>query len=137
MTPRDIPLMQPLRIDVRTEGLAARAVTVEIRSLNMDMGLNRTPLVATGNGHWRGETILPICSQRTMEWEAAVRGLGWPYHLGQLLCYRAQVELLEGRPDAARDALEEAATIASELGISSEASLMRMIEEIRGMIVGK
>lgn len=73
ITPREIPLMQPLQLDVRTEGLAAKAVTVEIRGLNMDMGLNRTPLVQDGDGHWRGETILPICSQRTMEWEAAVR----------------------------------------------------------------
>lgn len=71
--PADIPLMQPLRLTVVAEGLAERAVQVEIRGLNMEMGLNRTSLTRTPGGLWEGETILPICSQRRMSWEAAVR----------------------------------------------------------------
>lgn len=71
--PREIPLMQPLRLRVQTDGVPARSVTVEIRGLNMDMGLNRTELTQTAAGRWEGETILPVCSQRRMEWEAAVR----------------------------------------------------------------
>jgi hypothetical protein len=39
----------------------------------MDMGLNRTLLQGIQDGRWEGETILPICSQRRMQWEAAVR----------------------------------------------------------------
>jgi len=73
IAPSDIPLMKTLRLAVVTEGLAARDATVEIRGLNMDMGLNRTVLSRTDAGRWEGETILPICSQRRMEWEAAVR----------------------------------------------------------------
>jgi len=73
ITPHEIPLMQPLRLVLETKGLTVRGVEVEIRGLNMDMGLNRTVLVQTADGHWEGETILPVCSQRTMEWEAAVR----------------------------------------------------------------
>ena len=46
---------------------------VEIRGLNMEMGLNRTQLTPIGEGSWAGETILPVCSQRRMEWEAAVQ----------------------------------------------------------------
>ena len=74
--PRTIPLMQPLRLEVTTEGMGADEVLVEIRGLNMDMGLNRTRLQRAADGRWRGETILPICSQTRMHWEAAVRLTG-------------------------------------------------------------
>ena len=71
--PATIPLMQSLQLVVRTEGLDVDAAHVEIRGLNMDMGLNRTRLEQVSAGDWRGETILPICSQRRMLWEAAVQ----------------------------------------------------------------
>lgn len=73
IVPNAIPLMQPLKLQVQTEGLAVRGVVVEIRGLNMDMGLNRTQLAPAGADRWDGETILPICSQNRMNWEAAVR----------------------------------------------------------------
>lgn len=73
ITPREIPLMQPLRLMVEAADPAVRAVAVEIRGLNMDMGLNRTALVQVAPGRWEGETILPVCSRREMSWEAAVR----------------------------------------------------------------
>lgn len=73
ITPREIPLMQRLHLLLEVEGLAVRAATVEIRGLNMDMGLNRTSLGQTAPGRWEGETILPMCSQRRMAWEAAVQ----------------------------------------------------------------
>jgi hypothetical protein len=71
--PPDIPLMQTLDLRVRVEGFGPRAVAVEIRGLNMDMGLNRTLLEPVGEGDWRGQTILPICTLRRMDWEAVVR----------------------------------------------------------------
>jgi hypothetical protein len=71
--PPDIPLMQTLDLEVSVEGLAPRAVAVEIHGLNMDMGLNRTLLEPVGEGTWRGQTILPICTLRRMDWEAVVR----------------------------------------------------------------
>lgn len=70
--PPQVPLMQPLRLIVDLEDNEASAVHVAVRGLNMDMGLNRTSLHRAGPGRWVGETILPICSQRRMEWEAAV-----------------------------------------------------------------
>lgn len=73
ISPREIPLMQTLGLLVSTEGVAIDAVVVEIRGLNMAMGLNRTGLIQAGEGLWSGETILPLCSQRAMEWEAAVQ----------------------------------------------------------------
>jgi len=71
--PAAIPLMQSLTLTVSIEELAADAVAVDIRGLNMDMGLNRTRLRQSDSGRWQGETILPICSQRRMEWEAQVQ----------------------------------------------------------------
>jgi hypothetical protein len=73
ITPTTIPLMQPLKLLVEVDGPAVQRVSVEIRGLNMDMGLNRNRLVQARRGLWEGETILPVCSQRTMRWEAAVR----------------------------------------------------------------
>lgn len=73
IAPAEIPLMETLVLEVGTHGLPADAVMVEIRGLNMDMGLNRTALHRTGDQVWRGETILPVCSQRRMDWEAAVQ----------------------------------------------------------------
>ena len=73
ITPSTIPLMETLRLDVEIQGLVAEEVVVEIRGLNMNMGLNRTLLTPAAQGRWTGETILPLCSQRSMEWEAAVR----------------------------------------------------------------
>ena len=71
--PSALPLMQPLQLEVRLGGAEADAVRVDVRGLNMDMGLNLTRLQRVAPGTWRGETILPICSQRRMEWEAAVQ----------------------------------------------------------------
>ena len=71
--PQPVPLMRPLQLAVEVVGLDARGVAVEIRGLNMDMGLNRTLLAKSHTGRWKGETILPLCSQRLMEWEAGVR----------------------------------------------------------------
>ena len=44
MPPVRFPLMQPLRLSVVTDGLTVDEISVEIRGLNMDMGLNRTRL---------------------------------------------------------------------------------------------
>ncbi len=71
--PKQIPLMQRLRLDVGVDGSTPEAITVEIVGLNMDMGLNRTRLALVSPGHWSGETILPICSRARMDWEAQVR----------------------------------------------------------------
>jgi hypothetical protein len=70
--PGKIPLMETLSVTVQLEAIDATGVLVDIKGLNMDMGLNRIRLSRSNAGEWRGETILPVCSQRRMEWEAAV-----------------------------------------------------------------
>jgi hypothetical protein len=73
ISPAAIPLMKTLTLRVETEGFEPTDVAVDIRGLNMDMGLNRTVLQKDEKVAWEGETILPVCSQRRMEWEAAVQ----------------------------------------------------------------
>lgn len=72
LSPRPVPLMQPVRVRVSLTGSSLRPVFLEISGLNMEMGVNRVALKADGNGLWRGETIIPICSQRQMHWRAAL-----------------------------------------------------------------
>ncbi len=73
VVPQTLPLMQPLRLRVSADGLVPHGIQVEVRGLNMDMGLNRTRLARSVEGWWEGQTVLPVCSQRRMQWEAAVR----------------------------------------------------------------
>jgi len=72
ITPRPIPLMQPLSVVARVSDSRLQPSRLDITGLNMEMGLNRTKLVLQQAGQWQGETILPICSQRRMHWQAAL-----------------------------------------------------------------
>lgn len=72
LTPRPVPLMKPLNVEARARDTDLQAIRLDITGLNMEMGLNRTDLVDTGGGAWTGETILPVCSQRRMHWQAAL-----------------------------------------------------------------
>ena len=64
LSPRPVPLMKPLQVEARVKGSDLGALRVDITGLNMEMGLNRTELAIAEENVWRGETILPICSQR-------------------------------------------------------------------------
>jgi hypothetical protein len=72
VTPNPIPLMKPLSVEVSVSGSDLKPASLDITGLNMNMGLNRTPLLADGPNTWRGETVLPICTQRRMHWQAAL-----------------------------------------------------------------
>jgi len=72
ITPVPIPLMQPLQVEVKVQNSQLTPLQLDITGLNMEMGLNRTRLEPGAPGHWSGETILPICSQRRMHWQAAL-----------------------------------------------------------------
>lgn len=70
--PSPIPLMKPLSVKVVLSGSELIPESLDITGLNMNMGLNRTPLLSGDDGAWHGETILPICSQRRMHWQATL-----------------------------------------------------------------
>ncbi len=72
ITPRPIPLVAPLKLRVRLEGVEARRVEVDFAGLNMNMGYNRPRLKRAGAGVFEGEGYLPVCIRRHMEWEAQV-----------------------------------------------------------------
>ncbi len=70
--PETLPLIQPLKLEVRLEGIEARGVEVDFTGLGMHMGFNRPSLRQTGEGRFSGEGVLPVCVRKAMEWEARV-----------------------------------------------------------------
>ena len=50
----------------------AETVEVDLQGLDMNMGFNRPKLASLGDGHFRGEGMLPVCVRDAMEWEAKV-----------------------------------------------------------------
>jgi len=72
MSPHPVPLMQPVGISVQVANTSLVPAYVEITGLNMEMGVNRVPLRRNAEGAWVGETIIPVCSQRHMQWQAAL-----------------------------------------------------------------
>jgi len=74
--PRQIPLLQPLSLRIRLQGLEAQAVGVEITGVNMDMGYNRLELERQDDGSYLGDGVLPVCTHRKMIWQALVVVVG-------------------------------------------------------------
>lgn len=72
VTPRPIPLVTPIAVEVRLDGLNAGAVEVDFHSPDMYMGYNRRPLTAQGDGRYRGRAVLPVCVRDRMRWELQV-----------------------------------------------------------------
>ncbi len=72
VTPRSLPLLQPLQLEVRLQGGSAEKVVVDINGVGMNMGLNRVELQTQGNGLYRGNTSLSVCVRDLMAWEAKV-----------------------------------------------------------------
>lgn len=97
VTPADLPLLTPLEWRVSLDQIKAKQVVLDIVGLNMDMGYNRTALVAEQvvveqaaqstqsqvfasndlvdevsdqSQVFRGQALLPICTLDTMQWEA-------------------------------------------------------------------
>lgn len=72
ITPRPIPYLQALTVEVSTTGIEARKVEVDFAGASMNMGYNRTQLAAAGSGRHSGETSLPVCVSGGMTWIATV-----------------------------------------------------------------
>ncbi len=70
--PRDIPVVKPLVLNVKLEGLAASSVEVDFQGTDMNMGFNRAPLQPAGADRFSGGGMLPVCVRYAMEWEAKV-----------------------------------------------------------------
>jgi hypothetical protein len=70
--PQSIPVVTPLRLAVRIEGLDARRVEVDFAGVDMNMGYNRVALQQIDAGHYEGQGTLPVCVRDRMDWEARV-----------------------------------------------------------------
>lgn len=67
-----IEALEILPLDVNIEGIEATAVTVDFVGRDMDMGLHRFALNATGEGHFHGQGQVSVCTQAVMPWRARV-----------------------------------------------------------------
>lgn len=72
ISPQPIPVVKPLQIDVRVTGTVAQRVELDFSGRTMDMGPNRTVLVAAGDGNYRGSAMLPVCVTGRMDWRATL-----------------------------------------------------------------
>lgn len=72
ITPRPIPYLQTLRVEVDTSGIEARKVEVDFAGASMNMGFNRIQLSGAGAGRHSGESSLPVCVSGSMSWVATV-----------------------------------------------------------------
>ena len=73
ITPRSIPVIEPLQLTVDIEGLKVEAVEVDFNGADMYMGFNRFQLARQDDGIFTGEGRIPVCVREAMEWEARVR----------------------------------------------------------------
>jgi hypothetical protein len=72
LTPRPIPVTQPLELVVEIEGANADRVAVDFAGVDMSMGFNRTSLRAVDAHRHVGQMTLPVCVTGRMLWQATV-----------------------------------------------------------------
>lgn len=72
ITPRKIPLLRPLQIQVRIDFKDVRKLAIDFRGVDMNMGYNRFELKKSATGVYSGEAMLPVCTRTHMLWEARV-----------------------------------------------------------------
>jgi hypothetical protein len=72
ISPKPIPLVKPLHIQVKLTDIQADSVEVDFICIGMNMGFNRAQLKQKGSGQFEGDSMLPICIKRSMDWEARV-----------------------------------------------------------------
>lgn len=72
ISPRPIPMVQPLTVEVRLTGIEARKVAVDFAGVDMNMGYNRPELPPAGPGRFTSTASLPVCITGKMAWSATV-----------------------------------------------------------------
>lgn len=72
ITPRPIPILTPLKVEVTIGGLMVRKVEVDFAGETMNMGYNRVALNPADGGRFDGEASLPVCVSGGMTWVATV-----------------------------------------------------------------
>ncbi len=72
IAPNTIPILRPLKLDVKIEGVEVSNVEVDFTGIGMDMGYNRPVLEPVTKTQFKGKAILPVCVRQKMDWEARV-----------------------------------------------------------------
>lgn len=72
LEPRPIPVLKPLKLQVRTTGFKTGSVEVDFAGVDMKMAFNRPRLVPGKDGLFNGEAALPVCVRDQMAWQATV-----------------------------------------------------------------
>lgn len=72
ITPKNIPLLKPMTLDVTVTGEEVASVEVDFAGVSMNMGFNRTKLEGADAGKFSGTVTLPVCVRNRMDWEADV-----------------------------------------------------------------
>ncbi|MGE5468328.1 MAG: hypothetical protein ACM3Y9_12965 [Ignavibacteria bacterium] len=72
ISPRPIPNLKPLDIEVRAIDVAPTKVTLDLAGAKMNMGINRSDLVESAPGRFTGTSSLPVCVTGAMPWIATV-----------------------------------------------------------------
>ena len=70
ITPRSIPLMEPLSLTVSVRDIDITAAEIDFVGIGMNMGYNRPQLKQVSSNRFEGSTILPVCVLQRMQWEA-------------------------------------------------------------------
>lgn len=84
ITPRPVPMLQPLNLSLQLDATARRhmgepeTLELDLAGVEMYMGYQRPRLEHVGDGHYLGETTLPICTTEAMTWAATVMPAGDP-----------------------------------------------------------
>lgn len=72
VTPRPIPAIATLEVEVQLQNLAAETVQISLGNPNMNMGYNRHALEAQGDSRFVGRAVLPACTRSRMSWRLTV-----------------------------------------------------------------
>lgn len=72
ITPRPVPVMKPIKLEVAMHGVDPWSVAVDFQGVDMNMGYNRPELKREAEGRYRGETVLPVCVRERMDWQVQV-----------------------------------------------------------------
>jgi len=72
ITPKTLPVLQPLSLTVSTKDIETTTVTVNFVGINMDMGINKTVLSKSSRNTFIGITQIPACMHAKMYWAANV-----------------------------------------------------------------
>ncbi len=72
ISPKKIPILRPLQLDVKVDGIEVSSAQVDLTGIGMDMGYNRPLLKPITKNQFKGKAILPVCVRSKMDWEARV-----------------------------------------------------------------